>query len=178
MGVSKQEWKNFKTQVWLGTCKQRYDELIYALYDFEQAIYKENVAEFLAFAIEGGKLHVTSAATRKSAEEASDAMKMLNLEGAQRAFANKKALAAIDGAISAMLSFEGCVRECDIDRARDSLVNRARLVQEDEANMAQVVQDGYLRQMALAHHAAIQRSWVDANQAVNALAEIDKIGIV
>lgn len=177
MGVSKQDWKDYQSNTWLGGgCKPALDELNDTIEELVKAIDTGDASEFLAHTQDDGKLMTAVQKMWQAVEQALDKIRSLKLEGNQRRFANKNAIATSDDAIGSVSVLENAVTIF-----MNGLVRGVRLehdqVENDPSAMASM-KSGDLEQRLRHEQAGIQSCYDGATQAVAALAAIDKIGIV
>jgi hypothetical protein len=176
MGVSKQDWKNFQSQVWLGSCKQGFDALMLAFDGVLTAINTGDAPGFLAYTESGGNLMIAAQVASGSATDAFHAIGDLRLDGNQRRFANKSAIAASDQAYIGVDNY--CMM---VDNLVTELVRGVSIehdtVAEDGTKIGDI-KDGPLPTKLGSYQANLRNTFTSANGKVDTLAAIDKIGVV
>jgi hypothetical protein len=178
VSVSKHDWKNFQSQMWLGSCKPSYNSLMMAFDGVLTAIDGGEVTEFLAYTENDGKLMIAAQIADDSFTNALHAIRELGLEGSQRRFANKNAIAVSDAAINMVDQTQTLAGQLVTDLVR-GVRTEHDMVKENQEKLAEIKADnfGLTRKLRNAQ-SSIKNCFEDANEKVNALAAIDKIGVV
>jgi hypothetical protein len=177
VGVSKQEWKDYQSNTWLGTDrKSGLDDLMQAFDGIFKAIDGGNATEFLAYTESNGKLSAAALKAYNAGDKALTGIKALRLEGNQRRFADKNAITTSDAAIASVEQYcvalevfgQGLIRGVSIEH--DSVAS-------DQAAMPKIKECDLVDRLETERD-RIQGCNDEANTKVAALAAIDKIGIV
>lgn len=177
MGVSKQDWKNFESNIWVGgQVKPALDELTQEFNALYGAIDGDDTATFLSYTESDGKLMQAAQKASSAASSAVQGVRDVELKGSQRRFANKNAIATSDAAIASVEQYHmacdllvtGLVRGVQLEHDR---------VAEDQAQMA-TMKSGDLKERLQSEERRIKACYDDATVKVAALATIDKIGVV
>jgi hypothetical protein len=176
VGVSKQDWKDYQSNVWLaGSRKLTWDGLVQAFDGTLGSIDNGDAPAFLAYTESGGKLKAAADDASNAAIDAEKDLKGLRLEGNQRRFANKNAIATSDAAISAIEEYSLALDVLSRDLVRGVLIEHDA-VADDPAAMA-AMKDKLVPRLGDA--LSTVRACNDSTTTkVAALAAIDKIGIV
>ena len=177
MGVSKQDWKDFATNTWTGgQVKPALDELTQAFDALYAAIDGDDAPTFLAYTEGDGKLMQAAQKASAASSGALDAIRGLALQGSQRRFANKSAIATSDAAIA---SVEQYATACDL--LVTGLVRGVQLehdsVDQDQSQMA-TIKSGNLKERLQGEEHRVKDCYDYAEDKVAALAAVDKIGVV
>lgn len=177
MGVSKQDWKDYNSNQWLGgQVKPALEGLTQAFDGLAAAIDGGDVSEFLAFTANDGKLMAAAQKAMEASSEALHAIERLKLEGNQRRFANKAAIAASDSAFNAVgqyhhacgLLVEGLVRGVQLEHDQ---------VEKDPSTMP-AIKSGDLSERLGGERYRVEECYDFATGKVAALAAVEKIGVV
>jgi len=177
VGVSKQDWKNYQTNTWLGTDrKSGLDGLMQAFDGLFKAIDGGDATEFLAYTESNGKLSAAALTAYNAGDKAREGIKALRLDGNQRRFANKNAITTSDAAIASVEQYcmaihtlgQGLIRGVSIEH--DAVAS-------DPAALAQI-KSGNLADRLGSERDTIKACDDEANTKIAALAAIDKIGVV
>jgi hypothetical protein len=177
MGVSKQDWKNYASSQWGGgEVKTTLDELVEAVGRTFAAMDSGDAAEFLSYTKSDGKLMEAAQKAASAASTAVEGMQKLALQGNQRRFANKAAIAACDDAVNAVQQYHmalsllvtGLVRGVQLEHDQ---------VENDPSALAQV-KSGDLGERLEGERHRVEDCYTWAVAKVTDLAGIEKIGVV
>lgn len=178
MGVSKQDWKDFHSNKWVGgPVKPALDELMQACDGLVAAIDGGDVPAFLAYTENEGKLMSAATKAMQAAQDASGAIRNLRLEGNQRRFANKAAIAASDAAANAVTQYYQACGLLVSGLVRGVLAEYYQ-VQENPSAIADVKSSSDLEERLEGERYRIKECYDFATDKVAALAAVEKIGVV
>ncbi len=177
MGVSKQDWKDYQSNVWLGgDRKSTLDELMQAFDGVFKAIDGGDATEFLAYTEDNGKLKVAADRAENAASQAGEAIRALRLEGSQRRFANKNAIATNDDAIASVEQYHHAVYLLCQGLVRGVRIEHDK-VAADQAEMP-AIKSGDLTSRLEQERSRVLDCADFADTKVAALAAVEKIGVV
>jgi hypothetical protein len=176
MGVSKQDWKDFQTKVWLGEVKSTYDLLIQAFDGILSAIDGEDANEFITQASEGSPFREAAIAADQAASGATRAANGLRLAGGQRRFANQHAITISDGGVDAVGQYLMATDLLSTGLVR-GLTLQLEDVQSDPAKMAEIKASDLALKLRQERR-RVQDCFEYGSRLVAAMADIDKIGVV
>jgi hypothetical protein len=177
MGVSKQDWKDYQSNKWAGgPVKPALDELMQAFDGLTTAIDAADAPAFLAYTEDEGKLMQAATKAMQASQDAVTEIKLLRLEGNQRRFANKSAIAASDAAINAVTQYHQACGLLVSGLVRGVLAEYYQV--KDNPSAISDVKSGDLEDRLDGERYRIKECYDFATDKVAALAAVEKIGVV
>lgn len=176
MGVSKQDWKDFQTNVWQGEVQSTYNTLLEHLNGMVNIVQNEEADAFISQASSGSEFREAAIAADHAASSADAATRKLKLEGGQRRFANKHAITISDGTWQAVSQYHMATDLLSTGLVRGLSIELEQ-VQADPAAMT-AIKDGDLGRKLRQESERIKDCFEYADRLVKELAAIEKIGVV